>query len=107
MVTASMASLISYQFIERVLRFGYLARHSEGALARDIEEAAAEALELTSHERGQLLPICGQAVFKNRAGWAHDRLKRCGLWSGVECMSMNSLEWAKVGERNSNELTTL
>ena len=67
------------QFIEPVLR--YLAKHPEGALARDVQEAAAKALELTAEERQELLPSGGQAVFKNRAGWAHDRLKRCGLSS--------------------------
>jgi len=67
------------QFIEPVLR--YLGKNPDGALARDVQEAAAKTLELTADERQELLPSGGQAVYKNRAGWAHDRLKRCGLSS--------------------------
>lgn len=67
------------KFIEPVLR--YLALHRDGALARDVQEAAAISLGLSPDERQELLPSGGQAVFKNRAGWAHDRLKRCGLSS--------------------------
>lgn len=65
------------QFIEPVLR--YLAANPAGALARDAHEAAASALSLTEAERQELLPSGAQPVFKNRAGWAHDRLKRAGL----------------------------
>ena len=65
------------KFIEPVLR--YLAAHSDGAAARDVHAAAAQALGLSDAERAELLPSGGQHVFKNRAGWAHDRLKRAGL----------------------------
>jgi restriction system protein len=65
------------QFIEPVLR--YLAAHPEGALARDVHEAAAEALHLTDAQRSEMVPSRAQRVYKNRAGWAHDRLKRAGL----------------------------
>lgn len=64
------------QFIEPVLR--YLAAHPAGAPARDVHEAAANALGLADADRSELLPSGVQAVFKNRAGWAHDRLKRAG-----------------------------
>ncbi len=65
------------QFIEPILR--YLAAHPDGALARDAHEAAASTLRLTDSDRAELLPSGVQTVYKNRAGWAHDRLKRAGF----------------------------
>ena len=67
------------KFIEPVLR--YLAAHPDGAAARDVHGAAAQALGLNDAELAELLPSGAQHVFKNRAGWAHDRLKRAGLSS--------------------------
>lgn len=64
------------QFIEPILR--YLAASPEGATARDVHEAAAGALDLSEAQRQELI-ASGQATYKNRAGWAHDRLKRAGL----------------------------
>lgn len=73
-----MASIPTYDcFIEPVLR--YLAQHPEGALAREVHRAAAETLGLSEDEMSERLPSGTQLVFKNRAGWAHDRLKRAGL----------------------------
>ncbi len=69
------------KFIEPILR--YLAEHSEGAAARDVHEAAAVALGLSDANKQQLLPSGRQPVYKNRAGWAHDRLKRAGLSDSV------------------------
>jgi restriction system protein len=65
------------RFIEPILR--YLAAHPEGALAKDVHDAAAAALNLTDSDRAELLPSGVQTIYKNRAGWAHDRLKRSGL----------------------------
>ena len=65
------------QFIEPILR--YLAQHPEGVLAKDAHEAAAVALHLSDEDRAQLLASGTQRTYKNRAGWAHDRLKRAGL----------------------------
>jgi len=65
------------QFIEPILRF--LAEHSAGAPAREVHDAAARALRVTESDRLERLPSGVQLVFKNRAGWAHDRLKRAGL----------------------------
>jgi restriction system protein len=65
------------KFIEPVLR--YLAEHAEGAASRDVYEAAATALKLSDSDRQELLPSGTQPIYKNRAGWAHDRLKRAGL----------------------------
>ena len=64
------------QFIEPILRF--LAEHPEGATARDTHEAAADSLSLDASQRQEVISS-GQAIYKNRAGWAHDRLKRAGL----------------------------
>lgn len=64
------------KFIEPILRF--LAKHPEGAAARDAHDAAAIALSLSEQDRAELLPSGAQAIYKNRAGWAHDRLKRAG-----------------------------
>jgi restriction system protein len=38
-------------------------------------------LGLTDEDQAELLPSGVQQVYKNRAGWAHDRLKRAGLSS--------------------------
>ena len=67
------------KFIEPILRF--LAAHPAGAPARDAHEAAAEELGVSSEDRQELLPSGTQPIYKNRAGWAHDRLKRAGLSS--------------------------
>ena len=69
------------QFIEPILR--YLAATPEGATARDAHEAAADALNLSEAQRQELI-ASGQATYKNRAGWAHDRLKRAGLSSSAK-----------------------
>ncbi|MHC8303252.1 restriction endonuclease [Pseudomonas sp. ZS1P83] len=66
------------QFIEPILRF--LVTKTDGAPTRDAQEAAAKTLQLTEEQR-QELTASGQATYKNRAGWAHDRLKRAGLSS--------------------------
>jgi restriction system protein len=65
------------KFIEPILR--HLAAHPDGSVARHVHEAAADALNVTDADRQELLPSGVQAVYKNRAGWAHDRLKRAGL----------------------------
>ncbi len=64
------------KFIEPILR--YLAAHPRGVRAGDAHEAAAKALGLTPEEKQEVLSS-GQPYYKNRAGWAHDRLKRAGL----------------------------
>jgi restriction system protein len=67
------------QFIDPVLR--YLAAHPTGAEAGTVYEAVADAIHLSEEDRSLLLPSGAQPVFKNRIGWAHDRLKRAGLSS--------------------------
>jgi restriction system protein len=67
------------RFIEPILR--YLAGHPEGVSAKDAHEVAASALKLSEEDRQEVLPSGRQLVYKNRAGWAHDRLKRAGFSS--------------------------
>jgi len=43
-----------------------------------VHDAVADAVGLTEEDRQALLPSKSQAVYKNRIGWAHDRLKRAG-----------------------------
>ena len=77
-IPAAAPSLPTYdRFIEPLLRF--LAGRPEGAPAREAHEAAADALGLDAAARQQLLSSGAQLIYKNRAGWAHDRLKRAGL----------------------------
>ncbi|MEB3156875.1 MAG: restriction endonuclease [Cyanobacteriota bacterium] len=66
-------------FIEPLLRF--LAAHPEGVSAKDAHEAAADVLFVSDEDKQELLPSGAQPIYKNRAGWAHDRLKRAGLSS--------------------------
>ena len=67
------------QFIEPLLRF--LASKPDGVQAREAHEAVAFSLKLTAEDKQELLPSGAQPIYKNRAGWAHDRLKRAGLSS--------------------------
>ena len=67
------------RFIEPVLRF--LALHPAGVPAKEAHVVAAHSLGVSEQDRDELLPSGSQLVYKNRAGWAHDRLKRAGLSS--------------------------
>lgn len=67
------------KFIEPVLRF--LALHPADVPAKEAHNAAADSLGVSEQDRDELLPSGSQLVYKNRAGWAHDRLKRAGLSS--------------------------
>ena len=71
-------SLPSYiKFIEPLLRF--LVEQTEPIRARDVYEAVADIVGLTDEQKEELLPSRDQAVYRNRIGWAHDRLKKAGL----------------------------
>ncbi len=63
------------QFIEPILRF--LSQQTAPIAAKDVHEAAANILALTPEQRQETVSS-GQLVYKNRSGWAHDRLKRTG-----------------------------
>ena len=84
------------KFIEPILRF--LATRPDGVSAREAHEAAAIALQLTDDDRKAILPSGIQSVYKNRAGWAHDRLKRAGLSSsprrGFWLLTAQGIEYA-------------
>jgi len=67
------------RFVDPILR--YLAGHPDGAPTSIVYEAVADALGIDENEKLALLPSKTQPVYKNRAGWAHDRLKRAGLSS--------------------------
>ncbi len=64
------------EFIPALLHV--LAAHPDGMRSRDAYEAVAEKTQLAAADRALLLPSGGQAVYQNRIGWAHDRLKRAG-----------------------------
>jgi len=66
------------KFIDPVLRF--LEGHPGGAAAAAAYDAAASVLGLTEEQKLRVLDS-GAQVYKNRAAWAHDRLKRAGLSS--------------------------
>jgi restriction system protein len=68
-------------FIGPLLRV--LSTHPEGLSARDAQEAVADLTGVSAAERLVLLPSGAQAVFRNRIGWAHDRLKRAGYSRSV------------------------
>jgi restriction system protein len=65
------------QFIAPLLRF--LADRPDGVRTADAHEAVANALRLTPNDRAERVPSGVQPIYKNRNGWAHDRLKRAGL----------------------------
>jgi restriction system protein len=85
------------QFIEPILRF--LVAHPNGARAHEVHDAAADALLLSEVDKTERLPSGIQTVYKNRAGWAHDRLKRAGLSEcprrGYWCITPQGLEFAQ------------
>ncbi|MCT6517647.1 restriction endonuclease [Proteus vulgaris] len=84
------------KFIEPVLRF--LIQHPQGIATKDVHENVASLLDLDDNQCAELLSS-GQLVYKNRAGWAHDRLKRAGLSQSVSrgkwCLTEAGFEWVK------------
>lgn len=84
------------KFVEPILR--YLAQHPNGAPAKDVHEAAADQLGLSETDRQVLLPSGVQYMYKNRLGWAHDRLKRAGLSAslrrGYWCLTPAGFDYA-------------
>ncbi|WP_313207549.1 restriction endonuclease [Stenotrophomonas sp.] len=66
------------KFIDPVLRL--LEGNPGGVAAAAAYEAAANALGLTEEQKLRVLDS-GAQIYKNRAAWAHDRLKRAGLSS--------------------------
>lgn len=66
-----------YEFIEPLLRV--LAEHPDGLETAEAYEKTADCVGLSEEERSELIPSGQQPTYKNRIGWAHDRLKRAGL----------------------------
>lgn len=67
------------EFIAPLLQI--LAAMPEGMRAPDAHEAVATLVGLSDDAKAALLPSGRQPVYKNRIGWAHDRLKRAGYSS--------------------------
>lgn len=67
------------QMIDPLLRV--LATAPEGMPAKAAHDQIADRLKLSDDDRRILLPSGKQALLANRAGWAHDRLKRAELSS--------------------------
>ncbi|MBK8813217.1 MAG: winged helix-turn-helix domain-containing protein [Acidobacteria bacterium] len=67
------------QFIDPLLRV--LCAYPQGIRASDAFELAADRKGLSAADRQQILPSGLQHIYKNRIGWAHDRLKRAGYSS--------------------------
>lgn len=65
------------EMIDPLLR--HLAAHPSGVAMAAVHEHIAQHFKLTEKERLELLPSGKQESFRNRVGWAHDRLKRAGL----------------------------
>lgn len=80
--THAMAIPTYDQFIAPLLRA--LSEHPKGMRSRDAYEAVAVAVGLTAEDRTLLLPSGQQAVYANRIGWAHDRLKRAGYSQSLQ-----------------------
>lgn len=55
-----------------------LAQNPAGMRSRAAYDAVAAATKLSEQDRAILLPSGQQAIYENRIGWAHDRLKRAG-----------------------------
>src|SRR5690625_1190944 len=64
------------EFIEPILRV--LSEKPGGMRAADVHDAAAKRLNLTEEQLRTLLNS-GQPMYRNRAGWAYDRIKRAGF----------------------------
>lgn len=92
------------QFIEPILRF--LAKNPDGAPAKQVHAAAASALGLNDEDRMQMLTSGAQLVYKNRAGWAHDRLKRAGLSSSPKRGFWKLTSEGKVFEKTQSSPLT-
>lgn len=96
------------KFIEPILRF--LVLHPEGTASSAAHEAAAAQLGISDEDKALILPSGVQRVYKNRAGWAHDRLKRAGLSSspkyGFWKITGKGMEYAKSNPAPLSEAAT-
>lgn len=83
-------------FIDPVLRV--LAKYPEGLAAGKVHNEAALFLKLTDEQLSETTSS-GQQTYKNRAGWAHDRLKRAGLSSSLSrgkwCLTPKGFDFSR------------
>ncbi len=99
------------QFVDPLLRV--LVRHGEGMSAADAYEAVADACGISKDDRALLLPSGTQEIYKNRIGWAHDRLKRAGLSEsprrGIWRLTQSGRDFVKAHPKplNSTEIERL
>jgi restriction system protein len=71
-----------FEFIEPLLRVLY--DHPDGLKTSDAYEEVADNVGLSAEQRAEMLPSGSQETYKNRIGWAHDRLKRADLSQSAE-----------------------
>lgn len=69
------------QFIDPLFRV--LERHPDGLSTAKAHDLVADEVGLTQRQRDEILPSGRQAYYKNRIGWAFDRLKRAGAAESV------------------------
>jgi len=67
------------KFIDPLLRV--LCDYPQGIKAADAFEVTADRIGLNAADRQEILPSGLQHIYKNRIGWAHDRLKLAGYSS--------------------------
>ena len=83
-------------FVDPVLRV--LAKYPDGVAASKVHNEAASFLKLTEEQLSETTSS-GQQTYKNRAGWAHDRLKRAGLSSSLSrgkwCLTPKGFEFSR------------
>jgi restriction system protein len=91
------------QFIDPLLRL--LAEHPEGVKTADAQRRLADEFGISEEERRQLLPSGVYPIYKNRIGWAHDRLKRDGLSSSVRRGFWRITEKGKAYARQNPQLS--
>lgn len=78
----SLVAIPTYdQFVWPLLKL--LGEHRDGIRSSDVYKALAERVGLSEEEQQELLPSGRQAIFHNRIGWAHDRLKRAGYSEAI------------------------
>jgi restriction system protein len=70
------------EFIEPLLRT--LHENPDGIRTQDAYEKVAARVGLSEEEKDEFIPSGDQETYKNRIGWAHDRLKRAELSHSAE-----------------------
>ena len=95
--TILMAMPTYIAMIEPLLR--YLAANPGGVATPAAQGFIAQHFKLTEDEQSALLPNSNQPVFKNRLGWAHDRLKRATCSTSVKRGFWRATQRASISRR--------